>query len=510
MANKYNFLPDFSMFDTADQNDATTEDTSSSLMTRSSKADADPAAGREEFLKSFYDNLRSSFETEDVFRKTFPPRKRPKPNQSEIEDYINKSRTKMGIDDALFEATGMYSTGTPSDDNTMTIQDASDGITVPKQPNVMVDELSSDAGSYLRNRANKGASFVGDGVQMASAGSLSVEDMDLARMLAGQTMRKEAAEMGLPVVDMEEEAKKSAVEAARERAKKGITQSKGAPQGIMSPKAVAEEEVEAAEETTPVVEPEVETVEETTAGKAPSIAYVNPETSTKGETERKVYQYAYEQGLQGDELRAFMAQTAKESASFGDIKENGYLKTKVDGSWVERTPAQIAAKLGGSAERKAAFNALANNKAFTEGTDAQKNKMIFDIYYDDQYRGEGYKLGNTEAGDGSKYRGRGYIQLTGRNNYRDIGKDIGLDLVANPDLMLDPEIAKKASVAWWKRNVRSKDPNYTDTKEVTKLVNGGDTGLADRRKLFNTYKFAVGPQTSLRPSARPDTRVAAN
>ena len=254
MANKYNFLPDFSMFDTTDQNDATTEDTSSSLMSRNSKADADPAAGREEFLKSFYDNLRSSFETEDMFRKTFPPRKRPKPNQSEIEDYINKSRTKMGIDDALFEATGMYSTGTPSDDNTMTIQDASDGITVPKQPNVMVDELSSDAGSYLRNRANKGASFVGDGVQMASAGSLSVEDMDLARMLAGQTMRKEAAEMGLPVVDMEEEAKKSAVEAARERAKKGITQSKGAPQGIMSPKAVAEEEVETVEETTPVVE----------------------------------------------------------------------------------------------------------------------------------------------------------------------------------------------------------------------------------------------------------------
>ena len=242
----------------------------------------------------------------------------------------------------------------------------------------------------------------------------------------------------------------------------------------------------------------------------PQIVFLNDSTTNKGSTERDVYQYAYEQGLQGDELRAFMAQTAKESGSFGSIKEYGYLKTKVDGSWVERTPAQIAAKLGGSAERKAAFNALASNKAFTEGTDAQKNKMIFDIYYDDQYRGEGYKLGNTEVGDGNKYRGRGYIQLTGKNNYRDIGKDIGLDLVANPDLMLDPEVAKKASVAWWKRNVRSQKPNYTDTKRITKLVNGGDEGLKDRRKLFNTYKFAVGPQTSLRPKARPDTRVASN
>ena len=510
MANKYNFLPDFSMFDTADQNGATTEDTSSSLMTRSSKADADPAAGREEFLKSFYDNLRSSFETEDMFRKTFPPRKRPKPNQSEIEDYISRSTRAKGIDDALFEATGMYSTGTPSDDNTMTIQGAPDGITVPQQPEIQVEELSSigskgSIGEYLRTRKNKGSSFVGEGVEVADTSKLTTEQVDLAKRLAAKRrMEADAAKMNVPVVDMEEEERK-ALEYAKTIPK--LSTLKGV--GIMVPKK-EEEEVETAEETTPVVEPEVETVEETTAGKAPSISFVNPEASTEGATERKVYQYAYEQGLQGDELRAFMSQTAKESASFGAIKEYGYLKTKVDDSWVERTPAQIAATLGGSTERKAAFNALANNKAFTEGTDAQKNKMIFDIYYDDQYRDEGYKLGNTEAGDGSKYRGRGYIQLTGKNNYRDIGKDIGLDLVANPDLMLDPEVAKKASVAWWKRNVRSKEPNYTDTKRIAKLVNGGDEGLKDRRKLFNTYKFAVGPQTSLRPSARPDTRVAAN
>ena len=75
--------------------------------------------------------------------------------------------------------------------------------------------------------------------------------------------------------------------------------------------------------------------------------------------------------------------------------------------------------------------------------------------------------------------------------------------------MLDPEIAKRASVAWWKRNVRSQNPDYTNTTQVTQIVNGGLNGLDDRKELSSKYKFNA-PQTSLRPSARPDTRVASN
>jgi hypothetical protein len=235
MANQYRFLPDFSVFENDEQNDVSTEDTSSSIMSRNRQVDTDASGTGGDFLERFYQNLRDSFKDDDKFKQTFMSKNRPKPDISELRSYVDKVKGSSGIEDALLEATGMYNPGMPSDDNSMTIKDASDGITIPKQPDVMVDELSSSLGSYLRNRANKGSSFVGEGVQMASAGSLSVEDMDLARMMAGQTMRKEAAEMGLPVVDMEEEAKKSAVEAARERAKKGITQSKGAPQGIMSP-----------------------------------------------------------------------------------------------------------------------------------------------------------------------------------------------------------------------------------------------------------------------------------
>ena len=430
MANQYRFLPDFSVFENDEQNDVSTEDTNSSIMSRNRQVDTGTG---EDFLERFYQNLRGAFKDDDKFKQTFMSKGRPKPDISELRSYVDKVKGSSGIEDALLEATGMYNPGMASDDNSMTIKDASDGITVPKQPDVMVDELSSGLGSYLRNRANKGSSFVGEGVQMASAGSLSVEDMDLARMMAGQTMRKEAAEMGLPVVDMEEEAKKSAVEGKQGRELREVSRNlKVHLKGLCRQRAVAEEEVETAEDTTPVVEDKGSAREDAIAAGLegtvpPGIKFVKAENTSAGKAERGMYQYAYEQGIKGDELRSFMAQTAHESRRFARIREGGYLKTKVDGSWVERTPAQIAAKLGGSAERKAAFNALANNKAFTDGTDAQKNNMIFDIYYDDQYRGEDFKLGNTEVGDGSRYKGRGYIQLTGRANYRQIGEDIGID-----------------------------------------------------------------------------------
>jgi predicted chitinase len=53
------------------------------------------------------------------------------------------------------------------------------------------------------------------------------------------------------------------------------------------------------------------------------------------------------------------------------------------------------------------------------------------------------RLGNTQKGDGARYRGRGYVQLTGRSNYRKAGKLVGSDLEGNPDLALDPAIAGK-------------------------------------------------------------------
>jgi len=100
-----------------------------------------------------------------------------------------------------------------------------------------------------------------------------------------------------------------------------------------------------------------------------------------------------------------------------------------------------------------------------------------------------YMLGNSEAGDGYKYRGRGFIQITGRGNYLRCGKYIGLDLINNPDLLADPDNAVKAALWYW-RVERPRIPAMAqagDTLGVTKAINGGTTGLDDRIKRVNAY-----------------------
>ena len=96
--------------------------------------------------------------------------------------------------------------------------------------------------------------------------------------------------------------------------------------------------------------------------------------------------------------------------------------------------------------------------------------------------------GNEASGEGWKYHGRGYIQLTGKDNYKAFTTDIGEDCVANPDL-----VATKyplASAGWFfKRCLAKADQGATidAVKSVTRCVNGGEIGLDDRFKHFNEY-----------------------
>ena len=133
-------------------------------MSRNRQVDTDTSGTGSNFLERFYQNLRGAFKDDDKFKQTFMSNKRPKPNRAEIEEYINKSTRAKGIEDALFDATGTYKTGTPSDAGIMPLEDAPDGITVPKQPEIQVEELSSagstgSIGEYLRTRMNKGSSL---------------------------------------------------------------------------------------------------------------------------------------------------------------------------------------------------------------------------------------------------------------------------------------------------------------------------------------------------------------
>lgn len=89
-------------------------------------------------------------------------------------------------------------------------------------------------------------------------------------------------------------------------------------------------------------------------------------------------------------------------------------------------------------------------------------------------------LGNTQPGDGPKYKGRGLIQITGRANYAACGTALGLDLIANPSLL---EVAPGAarSAAWFWSNRRLNDLADTDKfGSITKRINGGYNNLDQR------------------------------
>lgn len=105
---------------------------------------------------------------------------------------------------------------------------------------------------------------------------------------------------------------------------------------------------------------------------------------------------------------------------------------------------------------------------------------------------EGRKdLGNTQRGDGKRYKGRGFIQLTGRSNYRKYGEQLGVDLENNPSKASDPTIAAKVAIAYWRTRVEPNVGDFSDTKAVTKLINGGYNGLDDRIQKFGLYSGAT-------------------
>ena len=99
----------------------------------------------------------------------------------------------------------------------------------------------------------------------------------------------------------------------------------------------------------------------------------------------------------------------------------------------------------------------------------------------------GKRLGNTQPGDGAKYKGRGFIQVTGRSNYTQCGKDLGLDLVNNPQIL--EQMDKAVLSAGWYWNLRNINAacDADDIVRITKLVNGGTNHL-DRRTAY--YKKA--------------------
>jgi putative chitinase len=100
-------------------------------------------------------------------------------------------------------------------------------------------------------------------------------------------------------------------------------------------------------------------------------------------------------------------------------------------------------------------------------------------------------LGNTQPGDGRRFKGRGLIQLTGRANYHTLGGKLGVDLEANPEMAAEPKMSLRIACEYWKSRKINPPADNDDLITVTKLVNGGLNGLDQRRDYLVKAKAAL-------------------
>ena len=111
---------------------------------------------------------------------------------------------------------------------------------------------------------------------------------------------------------------------------------------------------------------------------------------------------------------------------------------------------------------------------------------------------EGYEgrtdLGNTQAGDGFRYRGRGLIQITGRSNYQAAQDALGQPYVDDPDLLHAPAEASRSACWWWQAHGCNELADIPDFKAVTRRVNGGLTHFDRREAYYNRALAALQPE----------------
>jgi putative chitinase len=102
-------------------------------------------------------------------------------------------------------------------------------------------------------------------------------------------------------------------------------------------------------------------------------------------------------------------------------------------------------------------------------------------------------LGNINPGDGVRYKGRGLIQITGRTNYALCGRALGIDLVAQPTRLADPDLACRSAGWYWDSRKLNPDADLNDVETITRVINGGLNGFDDRQQLLRAAKNEFRP-----------------
>ena len=181
-------------------------------------------------------------------------------------------------------------------------------------------------------------------------------------------------------------------------------------------------------------------------------------------------------------IASFLAQTSHESGGYTMLSENlNYRAATLAACWPNRF-----AELGPDKKPKKDEKGKLIPTKVAEAI-AGKPELIANMVYSS-------RMGNgpAESGEGWEYRGRGLKQLTGKDNYARCGRDLGVDLVGNPDLLLEPKFAARSAGWFWKANSLAAFADAGDIKGMTKKINGGYIGLEQRQKLYDKVLAAIG------------------
>lgn len=179
-------------------------------------------------------------------------------------------------------------------------------------------------------------------------------------------------------------------------------------------------------------------------------------------------------------IAGFLAQTSHESGGYTMLSENlNYRAATLAACWPNRFAVLGADKKPVKENGKLVPTAVANSIA-------GKPELIANLVYSS-------RMGNgpAESGEGWAFRGRGLKQLTGKFNYEKCGSGLGVNLVANPDLLLEPMFAARSAGWFWKANSLSTFADAGDIKGMTKKINGGFIGLEQRQALYDVCLKSV-------------------
>ena len=172
----------------------------------------------------------------------------------------------------------------------------------------------------------------------------------------------------------------------------------------------------------------------------------------------------------------FISQCAHESNNFNSLEENL--------NYSEKSLLAVFGRYFGPAPKRNAAEY------------ARNPEKIANYVYQDEFRSS--KMGNTKAGDGWLFRGRGLKQLTGRENYTNFGKSVNMTAEQAAEYVATEKGAIESAAWFWNNKKLNPIADTDDVTKMTKIINGGNIGLADRQARYSKAMHTLGSPVTLK------------